>query len=85
MSYKVSYLFTSINRKKANMQQIIDYTKLKPGDTPSSSMSPLIKCPKCGKTGRLRHYPKDNFDLVIHKMELQSIMWDVTDSCIIKH
>jgi len=66
------------------MSKIIDYTKHQPGSAPSS-MAPLIKCPKCGRTGRLRHYPMDDFDLVIHKMELQSIMWDVTDSCIIKH
>jgi hypothetical protein len=66
------------------MTQSIDYVKQKPGDKDRIG-TPLIACPKCGKTGLLRHYPKEKFDLVIHKKELQIFFWNVTQSCILKH
>ena len=66
------------------MTQTIDYVKQKPGDKDRIG-TPLIACPKCGKTGLLRHYPEATFDLVIHKLKLQGIFWDVTQSCIVKH
>ena len=44
----------------------------------------IIRCPKCGRLGELRHYPNEKFDLVIHKKELYGIFWEVTDSCDIR-
>ena len=55
-----------------------DFTTMK------SKLMPTEVCPKCGRMGVRRHYPKGDFDLISHKAKLCGIFWEVTDSCIIK-
>jgi hypothetical protein len=65
---------------RKSIRQVVDYTSMR-----LSKKQSLVKCPKCGRKGKLHRYLKgEPAGMVVHRKEERSWYFEIVDSCLLR-